>query len=50
MSRVLVTRQAPCFSRLLVPAERGSIAVLTRDRVDVDAVAAMVLAAIGYVD
>lgn len=36
------------YHGVLVPAERGSIAVLTRDRADVDLVAAQVLAAIRY--
>ena len=38
------------YHGMLVPAKRGSIAVLTRDRADVDAVAARVLAAIGYIE
>jgi hypothetical protein len=38
------------YRGMLLPAERGSIAVLTRDRANVDAVAAGVIAAIGYID
>jgi hypothetical protein len=38
------------YRGMLVPAQRGSIAVLARDASDVDAVAGQALAAIAYVD
>jgi hypothetical protein len=38
------------YRGMLVPAQRGSIAVLVRDATDADAVASQALAAIAYVD
>jgi hypothetical protein len=46
----IVEFQENGYHGTLVPAESGSIAVLTRDRVDVDAVAETVLTAIKYVE
>jgi hypothetical protein len=45
-----VAFQEDGYQGVLVPAERGSIAVLTRDRADVDGVAKRVLTGIDYVD